>query len=107
MINPIGRYLVHSYIYYHLDGSIISDGKYDEMAKYILEHWNELEHPHKKLIDKSSLEAGTMLLREDEYPTIVKDTARMVKNGLIETEDSVTLPEEKKQLFSNLDEFFG
>ena len=77
------------------------------MAKYILEHWNELEHPHKKLIDKDSLNAGTMLLREDEYPTIVKDTARMVKNGLIETEDSATLPEEKKQLFSNLDEFFN
>jgi len=83
MINPIGRYLVHSYIYYQLDNSVISDGDYDSMAKYILEHWDDLEHPHKHLISKEALSAGTMLLRDDEYPTIVKDTARMVKKGLI------------------------
>jgi len=100
MINPVGRYLVHSYIYYHLDNSVIADSEYDQMAKYILEHYDELDHPHKHLISKDALEAGTMLLREDEYPAIVRDTAKMVKKGLIGTE-------EKKQMFSSLDEFFG
>ena len=100
MINPVGRYLVHSYIYYHLDNSVIADSEYDKMAKYILEHYDELDHPHKHLISKDALEAGTMLLREDEYPAIVRDTAKMVKKGLIGTE-------EKKQMFSSLDEFFG
>ena len=66
MINPVGRYLVHSYIYYHLDNSVIADSEYDQMAKYILEHYDELDHPHKHLISKDALEAGTMLLREDE-----------------------------------------
>ena len=83
MNNPIGKYLVHSYIYYHLDNSVIADSEYDEMAKYILEHYDELEHPHKHLISKDALVAGTFLLPEDEYPTIVKDTARLVKNGKI------------------------
>jgi len=83
MNNPIGRYLVHSYIYYQLDNSVISDGKYDKMAKYILEHWDDLEHPHKHLISKDALQAGTFLLSEDDYPTIVKDTAKMMKNGKI------------------------
>ena len=82
MINPVGRYLVHSYIYYHLDNSVIADSEYDKMAKYILEHYDELDHPHKHLISKDALEAGTMLLREDEYPAIVRDTAKMVKKGL-------------------------
>ena len=95
MINPVGRYLVHSYIYYHLDNSVIADSEYDKMAKYILEHYDELDHPHKHLISKDALEAGTMLLREDEYPTIVKDTAKMVKKGLIGKETS------------SLDEFFN
>ena len=105
MINPIGRYLVHSYIYYHLDDSKISDGDYDKLAQYILENWDTLEHPHKHLLNKETLAAGTCLIQR--YPTIVKDTAMMVKNGLIEIEDSATLSEEKKQLFSNLDTFFN
>lgn len=83
MNNPIGKYLVHSYIYYQLDNSVISDGDYDKMANYILEHYDELEHPHKHLISKDALQAGTFLLSEDEYPTIVKDTAKMMKNGKI------------------------
>ena len=32
MINPIGRYLVNSYMYYHLDDSKSSDAEYDKMA---------------------------------------------------------------------------
>lgn len=83
MNNPIGKYLVHSYIYYQLDNSVISDGDYDKMANYILEHYDELEHPHKHLISKDALKAGTFLLAEKDYPTIVKYTARMVKNGKI------------------------
>jgi len=87
MNNPIGKYLVHSYIYYQLDNSVISDGEYDKLAKYILEHWDDLEHPHKHLISKDALQAGTMLLKDDEYPTIVKDTARMIKNNKIKIDN--------------------
>ena len=90
MINPIGKYLVHSYIYYQLDNSVISDGDYDKMANYILEHYDELEHPHKHLISKDALMAGTFLLSEDDYPTIVKDTAKMMKNGKIIDKTSET-----------------
>ena len=57
MNNPIGKYLVHSYIYYQLDNSVISDGEYDKMAKHILENWDDLEHPHKHLISKDALQA--------------------------------------------------
>jgi len=90
MNNPIGKYLVHSYIYYQLDNSVISDGDYDKMANYILEHYDELEHPHKHLISKDALMAGTFLLSEDDYPTIVKDTAKMMKNGKIIDKTSET-----------------
>ena len=98
MNNPIGKYLVHSYLYYHLHTSRISDGEYDDLAKYILEHWDDLEHPHKHLLSKDMLEAGTCLIKE--YPQIVKDTAMMVKSG--------DLTDEKpKEMFSSLDTFFS
>jgi len=86
MNHLIGQYLVHSYIYYQLDNSIISDGDYDNLAKQILENWDNIEHPHKHLISKDALQAGTFLLPEDEYPTIVKDTARLVKNNKIKVD---------------------
>ena len=91
MNNPIGKYLVHSYIYYQLDNSIISDGEYDKMAKHILENWDDLEHPHKHLISKDALQAGTFLLPEDEYPTIIKDIAIMMKKNKIKIDNEQQL----------------
>ena len=83
MKHLISQYLVHSYLYYQLDNSTVSDGEYDNLAKQILENWDNIEHPHKHLISKDALQAGTFLLSEDEYPTIVKDTAKMMKNKRI------------------------
>lgn len=83
MNHLISQYLVHSYLYYQLDNSTVSDGEYDNLAKQILENWDNIEHPHKHLISKDALHAGTFLLSEDEYPTIVKDTAKMMKNKKI------------------------
>ena len=62
-----------AYAYYEEDSPLISDQEFDELGKHILEHWDAIEHPHKKLLDKSMLEAGTYL---GEYPEIVKGNVR-------------------------------
>lgn len=62
-------YLMGSYAYYKQDNPIFSDSFYDEMAKTILERWDEIEHYHKQLIDKDDLLAGSYL---GEYPSIVE-----------------------------------
>lgn len=62
-------YLMGSYAYYKQDNPIFSDSFYDEMAKTILERWDDIEHYHKQLINKDDLLAGSYL---GEYPSIVE-----------------------------------
>ena len=69
MQHPISRYMMASYAYYVEDDPIISDAMFDQCAKSILEHWDTLDHPHKHLLSKEMLEAGTYL---GKYPEIVK-----------------------------------
>ena len=55
----VAYYMMSSYLYYDQDKHVISDGLFDQMCKKKLSNWDDITHPHKKLIDKESLEAGT------------------------------------------------
>ena len=68
-------YLMTSYLYYHLDESLIEDHEYDSLANFLLENFDAIEHWHKQLISKEDLLAGSCFLREDQFPLITKDTA--------------------------------
>lgn len=52
-------FLVASYLYYVRDESPIPDSVFDEVCRYLLDGWNDFDHPHKHLISKSDLKAGT------------------------------------------------
>ena len=70
-------YLITSYLYYYHDTSIISDFKYDELCKRLLNLWPLIKHDWKRCIDKKSLEAGTgYYLRAEELPPNCKSAAR-------------------------------
>jgi NAD-dependent DNA ligase len=58
-------YLMAAYAYYKEDDPILSDYFFDNMAKVMLDKWNEIEHFHKHLIGPMDLAAGTYL---GEYP---------------------------------------
>ena len=62
-------YLMAAYAYYVEDDPILEDKTFDMIAKRILDHWDEIEHPHKNCLNKDMLEAGTFI---GEYPTRVK-----------------------------------
>lgn len=62
-------YLMASYAYYKEDNPILTDDFFDRLAKKILNNWDNIEHYHKHLLDKDSLEAGSYL---GEYPSIVE-----------------------------------
>ena len=68
MKNPIAKYLMCAYAYYVEDDPLISDAEFDELSKFILEHYNAIDHPHKHLITKEDLTAGTYL---GTYPAMV------------------------------------
>lgn len=62
-------YIMAAYAYYVEDDPIVSDGCYDNLAKLLLKHYDEVDHQHKNLIDIDQLKAGTCLIK---YPTIIK-----------------------------------
>ena len=57
-----------AYAYYEQDDPLISDQEFDELAKFFLENYDAIDHPHKHLVTKDNLEAGTYL---GEYPNMV------------------------------------
>ena len=73
-------YLMSSYLYYKKDQSKLSDGEFDMLCKRMLDNWKQIKHPHKNLIKKKDLEAGTgYAIRM--YPTIVMSSAERWLNG--------------------------
>ena len=48
-----------SYLYYHADAQVLSDADYDEICKLLLFEWDNISHPHKGLVTRADLEAGT------------------------------------------------
>ena len=73
MKNPIAKYLMCSYAYYIEDDPLVSDEEFDQLAQFILENYDAIDHPHKSLVTISDLEAGTYL---GDYPAIVKGAVR-------------------------------
>lgn len=55
----VPAYLCHSYLYYGLDESVISDGEYDSICVRLLKEYDNITHIHKEFVHKENLEAGT------------------------------------------------
>jgi hypothetical protein len=71
-------YLMAAYAYYVEDDPILEDSTFDKMAKRILDHWDEIDHPHKKYLNKDMLKAGTF---SGDYPTRVKGALDSVRES--------------------------
>ena len=58
-----------SYAYYYVFDPIMTDEQFDILGRYLLQSIDELpDHPHKHLITKDDLRAGTYL---GNYPDIL------------------------------------
>ena len=74
----ISDFMIYSYAYYKLGESLISDAEFDGICEKIKSNYNEITHPHKKLIDNLNVYSGYYL--GNRYPTIVKACAiEMIK----------------------------
>lgn len=71
----VPKYLIHSYLYYEQDTNLISDEEFNSICKKLLDNFDEIEHPHKYLLDKESLKANTGFTIQ--YPSIVKHCAKI------------------------------
>lgn len=72
-------YIMASYAYYVEDDPIFSDGFYDNLAKTILERWNDLSHWHKHYLDQDALAAGSYL---GDYPTIAQYALQNLRDSV-------------------------
>jgi NAD-dependent DNA ligase len=71
-------YLIHSYLYYHLADSVLTDNEFDALAKELSVRWDEVDHPHKNLVEIESLKktsSGYYIT----FPTIVKHCAQTLQ----------------------------
>ena len=66
----ISWFMIASYAYYHLDLNVMSDYDFDYLVKRIIENWENIDHPHKKLIEKSNLDAGSGY--DIDFPLMVR-----------------------------------
>lgn len=62
-------YLISSYGYYVENVSLLSDSFYDKLCFDLKFSIDQLSHPHKELVSKDALDAGTCLIQD--YPRIV------------------------------------
>lgn len=69
-------YLMAAYAYYKDDDPIFSDAFFDNLAKTILERWDDIEHFHKDLLTKEDLVAGSYL---GKYPERIKGGLRSLR----------------------------
>ena len=76
--NPISMYLMASYAYYYVFDPIMTDEEFDILGRYLLQSIDDLpDHPHKHLITKDDLRAGTYL---GNYPDIVCQAVQAYRN---------------------------
>ena len=73
-------YLMAAYAYYVEDDPILSDSRFDRLARFMLERWDEIEHFHKHLITIRDLEAGTYL---GEYPSRVAGAVKQLRESCL------------------------
>lgn len=72
-------YLMSAYAYYKEDDPIISDQSFDNLAKFMLKRWDQIEHMHKYLINKDDLEAGTYL---GKYNRLTIDSLKHLRDTI-------------------------
>jgi NAD-dependent DNA ligase len=81
--------LTSSYLYYKEDLNVLTDTDYDLLCHRLYQKFDEVTHPHKNLIDKESLGAGTGYGLE-QYPTRVKMAALCWYNEWKEEDDATS-----------------
>jgi NAD-dependent DNA ligase len=75
-------YLINSYLYYIKNQTVVSDDTYDMICRRLVTEWDQIKHPHKNVIDRMSLTAGTgYTLKESDYPSIVKGSVNQLLAG--------------------------
>lgn len=69
--------LMASFLYYHRDTTILSDGVYDQLTRAVVDNYAVLTHQHRVYLSRLAYGANTSLfdIPEKEYPAICRSAA--------------------------------
>lgn len=81
-------YLMASVMYYHFDAPILSDARFDEIAKTLKANWPDIQHQHKHFITEQDLEAGSHLAALENYPSTTRAAAWAVGRDFVSLTDA-------------------
>lgn len=70
----IAWWIIAAYAYDQLDDPVISDDLFDKLAIDIDRDWDIITHPHKHLLDRSSLKSSIAI--QGKWPEMAKGAAR-------------------------------
>lgn len=80
----IGWLLMASWLYYHKPNMepILGDTTFDKAAKWLYEHFDEVDHKYKSLITKDDLKAGSLYsIGSYDYPLPIIHIAELLSEG--------------------------
>lgn len=77
----VSWYMMAALTYYHFDTPVLTDGRFDEIGKTLLDRWGEVTHNYRHFI-QSDLRAGTLLLPLEAYPWQVRGAATTLMKGV-------------------------
>ena len=79
----VSWFMMASYAYYQLDINLMSDYDFDFLVERLRNEWDNVDHPHKELIKKTNLDAGSGY--DIDFPAIVRGAAAdyLQKNNII------------------------
>lgn len=82
--HPVDAYLLHSYLYYNLDSPIISDHQFDNLCRWMFDHYSELVqdgHTYMSLVDEDALSAGTGHHLQFKFPEDIRAVGDVITYG--------------------------
>lgn len=68
-----GWYMIHSYLYYVLNETIINDDDFNKLCQQLILDWDTLEHPHKHLTTLEDLKCSSG--NTIKFPLMVQSAA--------------------------------
>lgn len=98
-------YLMATYAYYDLDNPLLSDAGYDWVCLALAQSWDQIDHMHKHLINRESLEAGTGYELSGKMPQLVMEAADQLLTRypkLSDITDKTTTAPIKRSLITSL-----
>lgn len=78
----VSWYMMASLTYYHFDLPILTDGRFDQIAKTLADNWSQVKHHHKNFIKLDDLTSGTCMLPIREFPNSTRAAAHSILKSL-------------------------